>query len=73
VDPDLYWRLAKTFGKKRESQLSPVRIWLVRSGPVGQECMSLQRFGVTKVNLADRFNGYVRGMSRLAHCRLMFV
>jgi hypothetical protein len=34
--------------------------------------MSLQRFGVTKVNLAESFNGYVSGMSRLTHCRLMF-
>ena len=46
VPPAWYSGLAITFGMNAESHASPVA--------TGQSCMSLQRLGVTNVNLAEK-------------------
>jgi hypothetical protein len=65
VEPDWYSEDERIVGRKLESQASPVA--------TEQSCMSLQRFGVTKVKPAEMFGGDARGTSKFAQSAPRFV
>ena len=62
----MYSGVATTLRQERRSHASPVLTSVAASDCVGHECMSWQRFGVTKVNFAERFGVGPRGTSRCA-------